>query len=542
MKRIWKSFVLIAGLVLQIATTVCAQEDNSEQVREAGMLQLVVMYSDDENEMIPIQGGSGFLIGDEESGAQYVITDSEVVAVTEDTEKQIRERFDLSEDDRVSLSTQAVVSRDVMVDLQVVAKSEEMGFYVLKLSQPLFDRKPFVLCDDSMVGTAGLSVATYGYPSALSLDTEPIFYVKEDMVESQGSIIGDDKLDNIAYICHNIEMTLGALGGPIVNENGEVIGINQNKQTQDGYYALQITEMLSILDALGIPYVTTSQLAAQQQAILDAMVHKEELQEVINRVEAMDSSLYYKKAWTVVETAMEAAAAVNDNEEATQEEVDVACTELATAIDNLEEKPPMWVVICIVVGVLVIVIAIVSIVLYVTRERRKQRKQEKQAEFTVSQAAPVFEERGVQRPDYREIVKQSEVSESRGMYTSGLSGEIVGNIEQGTTVLSQDGMEKAMQAYLVRLRTGEEIVINSAEYVLGKEPSQTDYHIKGNPAISRVHAVIMNQGMEYSIADKNATNGTFVNGVKVAPYQKTTLQNGDKIKLADEEFEFKIGG
>lgn len=542
MKRIWKSFVLIAGLVLQMATTVYAQEENSGQECEAGMLQLVVMYSDDENEMLPIQGGSGFLIGDEESGAQYVITDSEVVAVTEDTEKQIREQFDLSDDDRVSLSTKAVVSRDVMVDLQVVAKSEEMGFYVLKLSQPLFDRTPFVLCDDSMVGAAGWSVAALGYPSALSLDAEPIFYVKEDMIESQGSIIGDDKLDNISYICHNIELTLGTLGGPIVNENGEVVGINQNKQTQDGYYALQIAEMLPILDALGIPYITTSQLAAEQQAILDAMVHKEELQQAIDTADNADSSLYYKKSWAVVETAKEAAVAVNDNDEATQEEVDTACAELNTAMASLEEKPPLGVIIGIAAGILVVVIAVICIILYVTRERRKQKKLEKQAEFTVTQAAPVFEERGVQRPDYREIVKQSENSEARGLYTSGLSGEMGAVREQGTTVLSQFNMERVVQAYLVRVRTGEKIVINGTEYVLGKEPSQTDYHIKGNPAISRVHAVIMHQGMEYSIADKNATNGTFVNGVKVAPYQKMVLQNCDKIKLADEEFEFKIGG
>lgn len=541
MKRIWKSFVLIAGLVLQMATTVCAQEENVEQARQAGMLQVVVMYSDDENDMVPIQGGSGFLIGDEESGAQYIITDSEVVTVTKDTEGLIRDKYDLSDDDRMTLSTKAVVSRDVMVDLQVVAKSEEMGFYVLKLSQPLFDREPLVLCDDSMVGAAGMSVSSLGYPSAPDINAETSYYVKEDMVAYDGSIIGDAKEDNISYLCHNIPMTAGTLGGPIVDENGHVVGINQNKQTQDGYYALQITEMLPILDALGIPYITTGQLAAQEQAILDAMVHKEDLQAAMETANNTDSSLYYKKTWQVVETALEGAVAVNENEEATQEEVDAACVELTTAMEGLEEKPPVWVTVCIVAAVVVVVAVATVLILYVTRERRSKRKQEKQAEFTVSQAAPVFEPTGVQRPDYREIVKQSENLEARSLYTSGLSEEI-GAREQGTTVLSQSNLASLMQAYLVRVRTGEKIIINSAEYVLGKEPSQTDYHIKGNPAISRVHAVIMHQGTEYSIADKNATNGTFVNGVKVAPYQKCVLQNCDKIKLADEEFEFKIGG
>ena len=106
-----------------------------------------------------------------------------------------------------------------------------------------------------------------------------------------------------------------------------------------------------------------------------------------------------------------------------------------------------------------------------------------------------------------------------------------------TVVLCQ---EEKQQAYLIRKKTGEKITITKKEFVLGKDPSQTNYCLTGNSAISRAHAVILQEETEYAVSDKNATNGTFVNGVKVAAFQKTTLKDQDTIRLADEDFEFRI--
>ena len=41
------------------------------------------------------------------------------------------------------------------------------------------------------------------------------------------------------------------------------------------------------------------------------------------------------------------------------------------------------------------------------------------------------------------------------------------------------------------------------------------------------------------MADKNATNGTFVNGVSLAAGQEKVIKNNDVIRLADEEFQFR---
>ena len=115
-----------------------------------------------------------------------------------------------------------------------------------------------------------------------------------------------------------------------------------------------------------------------------------------------------------------------------------------------------------------------------------------------------------------------------------------------TTVFQQDGdfdmgnisVGRPALGYLIRCKTGEKIQIVQNEFVLGKDPSQTDYCVSGNSAISRAHAVIIFNGKNAGVTDKNATNGTFVNGMRVAPFQQTPLKEGDILRLADEEFKF----
>ena len=68
---------------------------------------------------------------------------------------------------------------------------------------------------------------------------------------------------------------------------------------------------------------------------------------------------------------------------------------------------------------------------------------------------------------------------------------------------------------------------------------KVDYCISDNNTISRTHAQITYKNGEYYITDLKSTNYTYVNGNKVAADQDIKLRNGDKIKLSDEEFEFR---
>lgn len=112
-----------------------------------------------------------------------------------------------------------------------------------------------------------------------------------------------------------------------------------------------------------------------------------------------------------------------------------------------------------------------------------------------------------------------------------------------TTVLdaaAMPGMAPVTKPYLIRKKNNETIPIDKNEYRLGKERSFVDYFIGDNTAISRSHACIVYHDNEYFIMDTNSTNHTFVNDIMIQSNVETKLESGTKIRLADEEFEFKM--
>ena len=74
---------------------------------------------------------------------------------------------------------------------------------------------------------------------------------------------------------------------------------------------------------------------------------------------------------------------------------------------------------------------------------------------------------------------------------------------------------------------------------IGKERSYVDYCISGNPTISRSHADIINKNGQFYIVDNNSTNHTYVNGEMIPSNTEIPLSHGAKIRLSNEEFEFK---
>lgn len=107
-----------------------------------------------------------------------------------------------------------------------------------------------------------------------------------------------------------------------------------------------------------------------------------------------------------------------------------------------------------------------------------------------------------------------------------------------TTVLSTNPVTP--NPCIVRVKTGERISINKPVFRIGKEKSYVDYFVGDNTAISRSHCNIHTNNGEYFIEDTNSTNHTYVNGNIVTSNTKTKLTNGDKIRLANEDFTFSV--
>lgn len=108
-----------------------------------------------------------------------------------------------------------------------------------------------------------------------------------------------------------------------------------------------------------------------------------------------------------------------------------------------------------------------------------------------------------------------------------------------TTVL---GATPATQVkpQLLRIKNNEKIDLNKPVFRIGKEKSYVDYFIGDNSAISRSHANIISRDGEYFVVDTNSTNHTYVNGQMLQSNVETKIVHGTKIRLGNEDFEFKL--
>lgn len=218
-----------------------------------------------------------------------------------------------------------------------------------------------------------------------------------------------------------------------------------------------------------------------------------------------------------------------------QEAVEASTAETAvagTAVTGNPEASTTLIIIAIVVGI-AIVAASVGILIWALG--RKNKRTESPAAMTGNARSTVPES----------VLRQSMTPNTTG---AGYNSMGINNQDAGETSLLDNGAGETSvlgnsfgmgNASLTRIKNREHIAITKPVFKIGKERMRVDYCIPDNNSISRHHASILNKKGVYFLVDMKSTNGTFLNGSKLMPEQERRLNNGDRFKLAEEEFEFR---
>ena len=76
--------------------------------------------------------------------------------------------------------------------------------------------------------------------------------------------------------------------------------------------------------------------------------------------------------------------------------------------------------------------------------------------------------------------------------------------------------------------------------MIGKDASKVDCCIFDNSAVSRIHAKIVSKNGEFFVIDNHSTNHVYVNGMLIDPDTQVRLTHGARVRLGDEDFEFRF--
>lgn len=86
---------------------------------------------------------------------------------------------------------------------------------------------------------------------------------------------------------------------------------------------------------------------------------------------------------------------------------------------------------------------------------------------------------------------------------------------------------------------GKELaVIDRPVVTIGKRKGEADV-VLPDMSVSRLHARIVKEKESCYIEDLNSTNGTFKNGLRLQPYERRELEEGDEIKVGRVSLVFR---
>ena len=96
-------------------------------------------------------------------------------------------------------------------------------------------------------------------------------------------------------------------------------------------------------------------------------------------------------------------------------------------------------------------------------------------------------------------------------------------------------------ASLERVQGNEIIPIRKTVFRFGTDADTVDYEIRNNPAVSRNHMDLIVRRPHFYVMDLYSKNKTYVNNHEIPAKTEKEIFNGDRIRMANEEFIFYDG-
>lgn len=481
--HITRAIVLIIIVALFSSFPVLAADDDTYNEKN-GIVELYSGISDTNDRFYKVKNCTGFIVSNSDSGC-YIVTTYRGIKIFSKEKTKCLKKHNISNDDYgYNEAVKVIINGDVSSSVNIIAKSKKENFVILQAESVINGKEKLKLGssvekDEKVISLGFVNTSSDNY----------VNYDKNDVVSCSGTVIDADvKYSFGNYIEHTAYIEPGCSGGPLVNEDGYVVGLNDAELNSDNYYSLNIDSIKTILDNYSISYTSYD---------LDQVYSK--YQKLYQKCESLSKSgNYTNQSVEVLNKAIEDIKA-NINDTSTIKDYESAIKSLNTAKSQLvKNTSTLTIIIYILIGVLFILITWLVFLLVINfRRTRTSRIEDKNIEDT---------------------------------NINSLKDINIPNTYSKRNLVKVGFLKNVHYEYVIR--------IEKNEFVLGTQKDNVDFVID-NKAVSRKHAIVKQIDNKFFVFDNNSVNGTYVNDLIVEDEGKE-LKNGDVLALANEEFVFEI--
>ncbi|MED9970707.1 MAG: trypsin-like peptidase domain-containing protein [Ruminococcus sp.] len=502
------SGIILAAILLAVtvfAALPSASAETSEGVKKCmdSVLQIRMQYQPDKSDEIVVSSGSCFVVNSSTVlTCAHIFEGNEIVEYTKKTYGN-GHKFDREKNGK---KIEVLVNGGAPVPATIKKIMVKQDYAILKLDENI--TRPSVTFGSSADSEVTDNISTLGFPTLTGMLQDSKTYSNDQMSVSTSTITSKTTTDGVKYFMHDAIIANGASGGPLVNESGQVIGINlyQDKASNSSsnyFRAIETDQILAVFDDLGYEYSKVNGTGTNTEET------------------------------TVGETS-----------EAVETTVAPATTQAVTdptafggTNNNNSNGPDIKLIIIIAIAVVIAVIIIVILIIIFSGKKKKDK------EKSAASRTPSFN--GMNPPGGYPGVNGPAAQPPVPPYTPARPNPVVpAEGASETTVLNGGEGETSVLGgqtggfKMKRRRNNETINIDRSDFIIGKERRKVSYCISDNNSVSRTHARIRVRSGRCYLSDLGSTNCTYINGTKLTPNQEVVLSPGDKIKISDEEFEF----
>ena len=241
-------FMFLLAIVMITARPMSsfAAEDQVTAAKK-GVVEINLDYIDENGDEYVITTGSGFLIDD-----HYAVTLAHILKPDDDVLEIYAEVFEIDEDTLLDRIIIKVCANERSTEASVYTSDYDTDLAVLRLDSSISGCKALPILSSSTL-TSSDDCYSLGYSSTVTQYSDP-----SEVITHHGVFKRIETLDGVEYVISSMDLSSGNAGGPLVDENGSVIGVlaGQMADNSDNMecYAISSDSLMDILDQSGTPY------------------------------------------------------------------------------------------------------------------------------------------------------------------------------------------------------------------------------------------------------------------------------------------------